>query len=99
MASSFVGTFVYTILAEVTFEFLGLGDITRSSWGVMLFEAQSGQALLAGGWWWFIPPGFCVALLCAGLTFLNYGIDELANPRLRSEPKPKVERAKKEVLA
>ncbi|TMD47315.1 MAG: ABC transporter permease, partial [Chloroflexi bacterium] len=26
-----------------------------------------------------------VAILCAGLAFINFGIDELANPRLRAE--------------
>ncbi|GER91556.1 hypothetical protein KDW_57180 [Dictyobacter vulcani] len=87
VASSFIGTFVYTIAADVVFEFLGLGDVTKTNWGVMLYWAQAGQALLAGGWWWFIPPGLCVALVCAGLTLLNSGIDEVANPRLRTEPK------------
>ncbi|GCE28456.1 hypothetical protein KDA_39400 [Dictyobacter alpinus] len=87
VASSFIGTFVYTILADVVFEFLGLGDVTKTNWGVMLYWAQAGQALLAGGWWWFIPPGLCVALVCAGLTLLNSGIDEVANPKLRTEPK------------
>jgi hypothetical protein len=28
---------------------------------------------------------FVYAVLCAGLTFINFGIDELANPRLRAE--------------
>lgn len=99
VASSFVGTFVYTIAAEVAFEFLGLGDPGRISWGVMLFWAQSQQAMLANAWWWFVPPGLCVSLLCAGLAFLNNGMDELANPRLRVEKPPRVERARKEVEA
>ncbi|GCF08452.1 ABC transporter permease [Dictyobacter arantiisoli] len=99
VASSFVGTFVYTIGADVAFEFLGLGNVSQSTWGTMLFWAQSQQAMLAGGWWWFIPPGVCVSLLCAGLAFLNNGIDEVANPRLRVESKRKLARRKKEVVA
>ena len=28
----------------------------------------------------------CIALLCASLTLINYGIDSIVNPRLRSIP-------------
>lgn len=82
VASNFVTTFVYTVGAQVALEFLGLGDVTKSSWGVMLYWAQLDQSLLVGQWWRFIPPGLCVAILCAGLTLVNFGIDELANPSL-----------------
>ncbi len=97
VASTFVGTFVYAIGSEVALEFLGLGDVTRSTWGVMLYWAQNGSALITGKWWLFIPPGLCVALLCAALTFINFGIDELANPRLRREPKLKINKKQKAV--
>ncbi len=89
VASNFVTTFVYTVLAEVALEFLGLGNVSRSSWGVILYWAQLDQALLVGQWWRFVPPGLCVAVLCAGLTLVNFGIDELANPSLHSERKAK----------
>ncbi|HEU5227479.1 MAG TPA: ABC transporter permease [Ktedonobacteraceae bacterium] len=85
VASTFIGTFVYAVGAEVALEFLGLGDTSQASWGVILFWAQNNTALLAGKWWQFVPAGLCVALLCAGLAFINFGIDELANPRLRVE--------------
>src|SRR5947209_11450854 len=87
VASTFIGTFVYAIGAEVALEFLGLGDTSRASWGVILYWAQNNGALIVGKWWQFIPAGLCVAILCAGLTFINFGIDELANPRLRKEGK------------
>ena len=93
VASSFVGTFIFTILADVALEFLGLGDVSVTSWGTILYWAQNDQALLTGGWWLFIPPGLCIALLGAGLAFLNYGIDDLANPRLRKERAPRTPRA------
>ena len=101
VASNFVGTFVYTVGAEVALEFLGLGDTSKASWGVILYWAQNNSALQAGEWWLFVPAGLCVAVLCAGLTFINFGIDELANPRLRAE-RPRHRQwlfAKKKVVA
>jgi len=88
VAAQFFGTVVYVILAETALEYLGLGDITASTWGNMLFSASNNSALLLGAWWWFLPPGLCIAILGAALTFVNFGIDEIANPRLRKEPKP-----------
>lgn len=85
VASTFVGTFVYAIGAEVALEFLGLGDISSPSWGVIMYWAQVNGALIVGKWWQFVPAGLCVAVLCASLTFINFGIDELANPNLRNE--------------
>jgi peptide/nickel transport system permease protein len=85
IASTFVGTFVYAVGAEVALEFLGLGDTSRSSWGEILYWAQNNAALIVGKWWQFVPAGLCIALLCAGLTFINFGMDELSNPRLRVE--------------
>lgn len=89
VASTFVGTFVYAIGSEVALEFLGLGDTSRASWGSILYWAQANNALLTGQWWLFVPAGLCVALVCAGLTFINFGIDEIANPRLRREKMPR----------
>ena len=97
VVAGFIGTVTFAILAEIGLEFLGLGDITVMSWGVMLYWAQNNDALLLGAWWWFLPPGLCTALLCAGLAFINNGIDEIANPRLRREAKPKQIKSRKAV--
>lgn len=97
VAATFVGTFVYAVGAEVALEFLGLGDTSQASWGEILFWAQNNAALIIGKWWQFVPAGLCVAVLCAGLTFINFGIDELANPRLRVErPLRKLLRSRKQ---
>lgn len=84
IATSFLATVVGAILAEAGLSFLGLSDLSTVSWGSMLYFAQNGQALLLGAWWWFIPPGLCIALIGAGLGLVNFGIDEIANPRLRT---------------
>jgi peptide/nickel transport system permease protein len=85
VAATFVGTFVYAVGAEVALEFLGLGNTSQASWGEILYWAENNGALIIGKWWQFVWAGLCIALLCAGLAFINFGIDELANPRLRVE--------------
>jgi peptide/nickel transport system permease protein len=84
-AAGFVSTTIYVILAAAGLEFLGLGDVTVIDWGTMFYWAQNNDALLLGAWWWYVAPGTCIALLGAGLALINFGIDEVANPRLRSE--------------
>lgn len=84
VAAGFVGTMLGVVLSMAGLEFLGLGDIRSVSWGSMFYWAQNGQALISGAWWWFVPPGVFIALLGAGLTFVNIGIDEIADPRLRN---------------
>jgi peptide/nickel transport system permease protein len=85
VVAELLGTIIYAILAETGLEYLGLGDLNSVSWGTMLYWAGNNDALLLGAWWWFVPPGLCIALLGAGLAFINFGIDEIANPRLRTE--------------
>lgn len=89
VASCFITTVIYVILAAAGIEFLGLGDVTTVDWGTMFYWAQNNNALLQGAWWWFVAPGACIAVLGAGLTLLNFGMDEIADPRLHSEPKLK----------
>ncbi len=80
-----VGSTVYAIGAQVGLEFLGLGDVSRVTWGTMLYWAQNDSALLTGAWWTFVPVGLCVALVGFALTLLNSGFDEITNPRLQLE--------------
>ncbi len=93
VAASFITTTIQVLLAVAALEFLGFGDSQTISWGTMLYNAQADSAVLQGAWWWFAPPGLCIALLGAGLLLLNFGIDEVADPRLR-QVKRRVRRGK-----
>ena len=97
VVAGFVSTTIYVILTWAALEFLGLGDGTIPSWGGMLYWAQQAGALGGGLWWWFIPPGACIAILGAGLSLINFGIDEIADPRLRPERPVKLAKIKKAV--
>jgi peptide/nickel transport system permease protein len=87
IAASFVGTVLYAILTSVALAFLGVADLSTWSYGTMLYWAQSGNAVQLGAWWWYVPPGVCAALLGTSLVLLNFGLDELGNPRLRTAAK------------
>ena len=58
----------------------------------MLANAGNGQALLFGAWWWFAPPGLLIAILGAGLSLINFSIDEVINPKLRTFNVSKLEK-------
>ncbi|HUA70953.1 MAG TPA: ABC transporter permease [Solirubrobacteraceae bacterium] len=84
IAASFVGTVLYAILTSVALAFLGVADLSQWSYGTMLYWAQNGNAVQLNAWWWYAPPGICVALLGMSMVLLNFGLDELGNPRLRA---------------
>jgi peptide/nickel transport system permease protein len=83
VASSFIGTTLYAIGAQVGLEFLGLGDLGAVTWGTNLYWASNDSALLTGAWWTFVPTGACVALVGFALALVNFALDEVTNPRLR----------------
>jgi peptide/nickel transport system permease protein len=71
------------ILSETTLSFLGMGDSSHPSWGMMLHYAFSSGAASIGAYWYFLSPGLCVVAVVLGFTFLGYAFDELLNPKLR----------------
>ena len=85
VAAGFLGTVIFAILTQTSIAFLGLSSISTWSWGTMLYWAQSAGALQLGAWWWFVPPGVCIGLVGIGLALVNFGLDEVINPRLRVE--------------
>ena len=81
---NFIGSVIFAVITEATLEFLGLGDPNVISWGTMLYNAQKASALSVGAWWDILAPCLALALLGIGLSLLNFAVDEIANPRLRT---------------
>jgi peptide/nickel transport system permease protein len=89
IAAAFVLVFYIALLVDAGLEFLGLGDVSTTSWGVTLYWAQTNSTVLQGEWWPFFFPGAALAFTVLGLVLLLAGIDEFTNPRLRAEKKPR----------
>ncbi len=81
---NFIGSVIFAVITEATLEFLGLGDPNTVSWGIMLYNAQNSSALSVGAWWDLLTPCIALATLGLGLALINFAIDEIANPRLRT---------------
>lgn len=84
VGASFIGSVMYAIMMEATISFLGLGDPNTVSWGIMLYNVQTSSSMLIGAWWELLAPCTALVLLVTGLALLNFAVDEIANPQLRS---------------
>ncbi|HEX3790296.1 MAG TPA: ABC transporter permease [Pseudonocardiaceae bacterium] len=83
IVSQLIFAMVFAILTQASLAFLGLGDVNLMTWGNMLYRANNDEALQGGAWWYFVPPGLCIALVGMGLALVNFGLDEVLNPKLR----------------
>lgn len=66
------------ILAEAALSFIGLGDPTMPSWGVVL---QSGQQSLDTSWWVAVEPGIMLLLTTLAFNFLGDGLRDAFDPK------------------
>jgi peptide/nickel transport system permease protein len=79
------GATIFAIGASSALEFLGLGNPSAVSWGTNLYWAGNNGALITGAWWTVLPAGLCIALVAFSFAMINYAVDEVTNPRLRSQ--------------
>jgi len=66
------------ILAEAALSFIGLGDPTVTSWGMVL---NAGQRSLDTAWWIAVEPGIMLFLTVLAFNFLGDGIRDAFDPR------------------
>lgn len=81
---NFIGSIIFTIITQATIEFLGLGNPLTLSWGTMLYNAQTASAITVGAWWDIAAPSLAIVIIGIGLSLMNFGVDEVSNPRLRT---------------
>jgi peptide/nickel transport system permease protein len=79
-------TFLVTsaIMIEAGLAFLGFGDSSTVSWGMMLqWVWKTGHMFKAP--YWLLPPGICISLITLSFYMLGQAMEEVLDPRLRNE--------------
>jgi len=72
------------IIIEAALAFLGFGDPSTVSWGMMLqWVWKTGHMYKA--LYWLLPPGICISLITLSFYMLGRAMDEVLDPRLRRE--------------
>ncbi len=72
------------ITIEAALAFLGFGDPSTVSWGMMLqWVWKTGHMFKAP--YWLLPPGICISLITLSFYMLGRAMDEVLDPRLRKE--------------
>ena len=72
------------IIIEAALAFLGFGDPSTVSWGMMLqWVWKTGHMFKAP--YWLLPPGICISLITLVFYMLGRAMDEVLDPRLRKE--------------
>ena len=66
------------ILAEAALSFIGLGDPTVASWGIIL---ESGQQSLDTAWWVAVEPGIMLFMTVLAFNFLGDGLRDAFDPK------------------
>jgi peptide/nickel transport system permease protein len=84
LGASLVGSVSAAILASIGLEVLGLGPFEAPTLGMTIYWVNYNAAIINGWWWWWVPPIIVIAILFIGLFLVAVGLDEIANPRMRS---------------
>ena len=84
LLASLVSSVSSAILISIGLEALGLGPMSSPTLGMTIYWVIYYAALLQGYWWWWASPIAVILMLFLGLFLVSMGLDELANPRLRS---------------
>ena len=66
------------ILAEAALSFIGLGDPSVTSWGMIL---RAGQQNLDTAWWVAVAPGVMLFLTVLAFNFMGDGLRDAFDPR------------------
>jgi len=85
LGANFINAFIGAILTESGLSILGLGSQRDMTLGGMIYWSLNYGALLTNLWWWWLTPVVVLIVLFLGLYLMHLGLDEVANPRLRTE--------------
>ncbi len=64
------------MIAESSISFLGLGDPSMKSWGMMINFAFSRGGFINGYWWWYMAPGLCITIFVLSIVLIGSFLEE-----------------------
>jgi peptide/nickel transport system permease protein len=73
------------IMASLGLEALGIGSRREPTMGMTLFYVQYYSGFLLGLWWWILAPITIIVMTLTSLVLTSIGLDEIANPRMRTK--------------
>ena len=85
IAAAFVAQVFYAVFAAFYLAVIGLGPLREPLLGNTIWAAQSQSAFFNGWWWWPMGPALAMVFILGSLAIINMGLDEMANPRIRSK--------------
>ncbi len=86
LGANFLNAFIAAILAESGLSILGLGPQQEMTLGTMIFwSVQAYSAIFLNLWWWWLTPVVTLMALFLALYLVHLGLDEVGNPRLRTQ--------------
>lgn len=85
LGANFVNAFIAAVLAESGLSILGLGPQRDMTLGMMIYWSLNYGAILQNMWWWWGTPVIALIALFLALYLIHIGLEEVSNPRLRSQ--------------
>lgn len=80
---SFIRLFNRAIIAEAGLSFLGLGDPTTKSWGLMINHAINFKGIYFTDYWkwWVVSPVFAMMLLVTAIAFIGREMERMIHSK------------------
>lgn len=72
----FMLTVASAMIAESSLSFLGLGDASAKSWGMMIKYAFERGGFIQGLWWWYVVPGAAITVTVLSLVLVGFSSAE-----------------------
>jgi len=84
LAMSLAGAVYGGLMGSLSLEGLGIGNRRNPTLGMTIFWVNYYSAFMRGMWWWILAPVAAIILVLTSLVLISMGLDEVANPRVRT---------------
>ncbi|MCK4270894.1 MAG: ABC transporter permease [Methanogenium sp.] len=76
VAPKFMLATAAAMISEASLSFIGLGDPSVKSWGVMISFAFTKGGFIREMWWWYLPPGICITLAVISIALIGFSFEK-----------------------